>query len=66
MVNLNKSNEDIETSPIEMNDGSFRFTVSESDGESIDNCELAVLKTAFPAIRSAISKHLEAVSKKKL
>ena len=65
MVNLVECNEEIDSSPIELEDGSYKFTISENDGESIDNCEIALLKTAFPAIREAISRHLEAVSKKK-
>ena len=45
--------------------GSFTMTISEQDAISIDNCERAVLMTAYPTIRDAISKHLSEISKKK-
>jgi len=47
-------------------DGSFTMTISEADAISIDNCENSVLRTAHPAIREAISRHLSEISKKKL
>lgn len=45
--------------------GCFSMTISEQDAINIDNCESAVLRTAHPTIRDAISKHLSEVSKKK-
>ena len=65
-VNLVECNETTDVSPIELDDGSYQFTINENDSESIDDCEIAVLKTAYPAIREAISRHLESISKKKL
>jgi hypothetical protein len=50
---------------IEQIDGSFAMMISEKDAISIDNCESAILQTAYPTIRKAISKHLSDVSKKK-
>jgi len=52
--------------PSKQEDGSFTMTISEQDAVSIDNCEKAVLRTAYPSIREAISKHLSEISKKKL
>jgi len=52
--------------PSKHEDGSFTMTISEQDAVSIDNCEKAVLRTAYPTIREAISKHLSEISKKKL
>ena len=49
----------------EQNDGSFTMTINEKDAISIDNSERALLSTAYPAIREALAKHLENVSKKK-
>jgi hypothetical protein len=49
----------------EQKDGSFAMTISEKDAISIDNCERAILLTAHPTIRNAISKHLSDISKKK-
>ncbi|MBW1739470.1 MAG: hypothetical protein JRJ69_18610 [Deltaproteobacteria bacterium] len=51
--------------PSKQEDGSFTMTISEQDAVSIDNCEKAVLRTAYPTIREAISKHLSEISKKK-
>ncbi len=45
-------------------DGCFAMTISENDAISIDNFERALLQTAYPTIRDAISKHLSDVSKK--
>ena len=45
--------------------GCFAMTISEKDAISIDNCERALLQTAYPTIRDAISKHLSEVSKKR-
>ena len=45
-------------------DGSFTMTINEQDAISIDNCERAVLQTAWPTIREALSKHLSDISKK--
>ncbi len=63
-VNLVESDVETDENPIELEDGSYQFTINGHSGESIDDCEKAVLKTAFPAIRKALSMHLEAVSKK--
>lgn len=51
--------------PQEENDGSFTMIIDEKDAESIDHSEKALLETAYPTIRKALSKHLENVSKKK-
>lgn len=52
--------------PLERNDGSFEMVIDESDAVSIDRSEKALLSTAYPTIRKALSKHLEELSKKKL
>jgi hypothetical protein len=51
--------------PQEENDGSFTMIIDEKDAVSIDHSEKALLETAYPTIRKALSKHLENVSKKK-
>ena len=53
-------------SPLEQNDGSFEMIIDGKDAVSIDNSEKALLTTAYPCIREALSKHLEEISKKKL
>ncbi len=52
--------------PVKQNNGTLNMIISENDAISIDNCENALLRTAHPAIRDAISKHLSDISKKKL
>lgn len=52
--------------PAKQDDGSFTMTISERDAISIDNCEKAILRTAHPTIREAISQHLSQTSKKRL
>jgi hypothetical protein len=51
--------------PSEQNDGSFEMIIDGEDAISIDKSEKALLSTAYPSIREALSKHLEKISKKK-
>ena len=51
--------------PSEQNDGSFEMVIGEKEAQSIDKSEKALLSTAYPSIREALSKHLEEISKKK-
>ena len=46
-------------------DGSFEMLLSDADATSIDRSEQAILRTSWPAMREALSRHLTAVSKKK-
>jgi len=46
-------------------DGGLEMIIEEGTAESIDECEKALLKTNYEALRDALSKHLTAVSKKK-
>ena len=62
VIECDKQNEH---GPQEQNDGSFTMIIDEKDAASIDNSEKALLSTAYPTIRDALSKHLENVSKKK-
>jgi len=64
-VELTECN-DKEHGVIEEEGGCFAMTISEKDAISIDNCEKALLQTAYPTIRDAIAKHLSEVSKKRL
>ncbi len=54
-----------EHGPQEQDDGSFKMIIDQKDAESIHNSEKALLETAYPTIRNALSKHLENISKKK-
>jgi hypothetical protein len=64
-VEIVESDKQNEHDPQEQNDGSFTMIIDEKDAVSIDHSEKALLETAYPTIRSALSKHLENVSKKK-
>lgn len=64
-VELVECSDTDQSEPAMNEDGSFTMTISEKDAISIDNCESAVLRTAHPTIRAAISKHLSEISKKK-
>ena len=64
-VEIVESNKQNTHDPQEQNDGSFTMIIDEKDAVSIDNSEKALLETAYPTIRKALSKHLENVSKKK-
>jgi hypothetical protein len=46
-------------------DGSFEMLLSDADATSIDQSEQAILRTSWPAMREALSRHLSAISQKK-
>jgi len=64
-VNLAECDDETDDNPIELEDGHYQYTINGDAGENIDDCEIAVLNTAYPAIRDAIARHMEKVSKKK-
>ena len=64
-VELVECDDAVNSEPIENSDGSFSMTISAQDAVSIDMCEQSVLRTAYPTIREAVSKHLGLISKKK-
>lgn len=64
-VELVECNEAVSDTPIKQHDGSFSMIISEKDAVSIDKCEQSLLMTAYPSIRSALSRHLTGVSQKK-
>ena len=55
----------VDTNPVEHADGSFRLVIPDKTASSIDECEQALLRTNFAAVRQAISTHLSILSKKK-
>jgi hypothetical protein len=48
-----------------LGDGSFEMLLSDADATSIDRSEQAILRTSWPAMRDALSRHLSAISQKK-
>jgi len=51
--------------PVERDDGSVEITIAEPDAINIDKCERALLQTAYPTLREALSTHFSEMSKKK-
>jgi hypothetical protein len=64
-VKIEESDEAVDTNPVEQAEGSFRLVIPEATASSIDDCEQALLRTNFAAVRQAISMHLSTLSKKK-
>lgn len=64
-IEIVESKDSITNEPNKTGDGGFRLTISEADAISIDKCENALLRINYKAVREAISKHLEEISKKK-
>jgi hypothetical protein len=48
-----------------LGDGSFEMLLSDAEATSIDRSEQAILRTSWPAMRDALSRHLSAISQKK-
>ena len=62
-VDISKTKKEITQGAPQSADGSFRMVVSGASGQSIDQCEQALLATNYPAIREALSRHFSEVSK---
>lgn len=63
-VEIVECDEPSTSAPQQVNDGLFEFNISPEAAQSIDDCEQALLATNYPALRAAISQHLETLSKK--
>ena len=64
-VKIEESDEGVEGNPVEQADGSYRVVIPEATASSIDECEQALLRTNYAAVRQAMAAHLTALSKKK-
>jgi hypothetical protein len=64
-IEIVESEEAISVAPEQVSGGLFEFNIAADLAESIDDCEQALLATHYPALRAALSEHLETVSKKK-
>jgi len=64
-VEIEESDEETTGSQIETEAGQFEIVINEAQALSIDDCEQALLRTNYPAIRAALAKHLSEISKKK-
>jgi hypothetical protein len=63
-VEIVESDQEAEVDLIRTEDGQFELVISAEQAVSIDECEQALLRTNYPAIRAAIAKHLTELSKK--
>ena len=64
-VEIEESEEEVTGGQIETEAGQFEIVINEAQALSIDDCEQALLRTNYPAIRAALAKHLSEISKKK-
>jgi hypothetical protein len=64
-IEIVESAEALQAEPQEAGPGQFELVVDEKQAISIDDCEQAVLRTNYPAVRTALAAHLSAMSKKK-
>jgi hypothetical protein len=64
-IEIVESEEEIQDEPLETGPGQFELVLDENQALSIDDCEQALLRTNYPAVRAALAQHLAAMSKKK-
>jgi len=64
-VDISATEQDVTPDVTPGADGSFRLILSREAGQSIDQCEQALLAVNYPAIREALARHLSEVSKAK-
>jgi hypothetical protein len=64
-IDISQTEEEVTRGTHQSADGSFRMVVPCASGQSIDQCEQALLAANYPAIREALSRHFSEVSKQK-
>lgn len=64
-VEIVETSEQIDSKPVKMKEGGFKFNISEAEATSIDKNEKAFLRVTHETVRDAISGHLTEVSRKK-
>ena len=62
-IDISKTESEVTKGATQSGDGRFRIVVSRESGQSIDQCEQALLAVNYPAIREALSRHFIEVSK---
>lgn len=62
-VDIRPTEQDVTPAATPSNDGGFRIVINRESGQSIDQCEQALLAVNYPAIREALSRHLSEVSR---
>ena len=64
-IKIEERDEAVDRNPVEQAEGCFRLVIPESTASSIDECEQALLRTNWAAVRQAMATHLSTLSKKK-
>lgn len=64
-IEIIESDQEIQGEPVEAGPGQFELVLNESQALSIDECENALLRVNYPAVRAALAEHLTVLSKKK-
>jgi len=64
-IEIVESDEEIQGQLQELGPGQFELVLNEKEAISIDDCEQALLRVNYPAVRAALAAHLSAMSKKK-
>ena len=64
-IEIIESDQETQVEPVEAGPGQFELVLNESQALSIDECENALLRANYPAVRAALAEHLTALSKKK-
>lgn len=64
-VEIVESDQEATDKLIETGTGQFELVINEAQALSIDDCEQAVVRTNYPALRAALANHLSELSKKK-
>ncbi len=62
-IDIGKTESEVTKGATQSGDGRFRIVVSGEAGQSIDQCEHALLAVNYPAIREALSRHFSEVSR---
>ena len=60
-VDIRATDQDVTPEATPSHDGGFRIVINRESGQSIDQCEQALLAVNYPAIREALSRHLSEV-----
>ena len=63
-VEIVESEQAVGAEPVQTEAGEFEWVISAGQGMSIDQCEQALLRTNYPALRAALAEHLTELSKK--
>ncbi len=61
-INIRPTDDTVTPAAHQSADGSFRTVVSGASGQSIEECEQALLAVNYPALREAFSRHVSEVS----